>query len=133
MTENLPSQVAVVGLGYVGLPLATALSRALPTIGLDINQDRITELRNGFDRNREIDKDVLARSPLELTCNGSHLQRASFIIVAVPTPINKAKRPDLTPLIEASRLVGKNLQAETTVVYDSTVYPGCTGKFVFRS
>jgi UDP-N-acetyl-D-galactosamine dehydrogenase len=126
MTENFPSQVAVVGLGYVGLPLAAAFSRVLPTIGFDINEDRITELRNGFDRNREVDKDVLARSPLDLTCNASHLGRASFIVVAVPTPINKAKRPDLTPLIEASRLVGKHLKRKTTVVYESTIYPGCT-------
>ncbi|MPZ77001.1 MAG: nucleotide sugar dehydrogenase [Deltaproteobacteria bacterium] len=126
MIASLPSRVAVVGLGYVGLPLATAFSKVLPTIGFDINPDRIAELRNGSDRNGEIDKASLGASPLELTFEPSQLCRASLIIVAVPTPVDKAKRPDLSPLIHASRLIGKNLTAGTIVVYESTVYPGCT-------
>ena len=126
MIASLPSKVAVVGLGYVGLPLATAFSKVLPTIGFDINPDRIAELRNGLDRNGEIDKASLGASPLELTFEPSQLRRASLIIVAVPTPVDKAKRPDLSPLIHASRLIGKNLTAGTIVVYESTVYPGCT-------
>jgi UDP-N-acetyl-D-glucosamine/UDP-N-acetyl-D-galactosamine dehydrogenase len=129
MTENLPAQIAVVGLGYVGLPLATAFSRVLPTIGFDINQDRIAELRNGADRNGEIDPANLRAPSLELTSEPSELRRASLIIVAVPTPVDKAKSPDLSPLIEASRLVGKNLTLNTVVVYESTVYPGCTEEF----
>ena len=126
MTENLPSQVAVVGLGYVGLPLATAFSKVMPTIGFDINRDRIAELQNGSDRNGEIDPANLRAPSLELTSEPSELRRASLIIVAVPTPVDKAKSPDLSPLIEASRLVGKNLTPNTVVVYESTVYPGCT-------
>lgn len=126
MTTNLPSQIAVVGLGYVGLPLATAFSRVLPTIGFDINEDRIAELRNGSDRNGEVDKLNLRAPSLDLTADPSQLRRASLIIVAVPTPVDKAKRPDLSPLIEASRLVGKNLAPDSIVVYESTVYPGCT-------
>jgi UDP-N-acetyl-D-galactosamine dehydrogenase len=126
MTENLPSQVAVVGLGYVGLPLAAAFSKVLPTIGFDINRDRIAELRNGTDRNGEIDQANLRVPSLELTSEPCQLRRASLIIVAVPTPVDKAKNPDLSPLIEASRLVGKNLTPNTIVVYESTVYPGCT-------
>jgi UDP-N-acetyl-D-glucosamine/UDP-N-acetyl-D-galactosamine dehydrogenase len=126
MTENLPSQVAVVGLGYVGLPLATAFSRVLPTIGFDIDQDRIAELQNGFDRNGEIDAVNLRTASLELTSEASQLHRASLIIVAVPTPVDKAKIPDLLPLVEATRLVARNLTPDTVVVYESTVYPGCT-------
>jgi UDP-N-acetyl-D-glucosamine/UDP-N-acetyl-D-galactosamine dehydrogenase len=126
MKPDLPSQVAIVGLGYVGLPLAIAFSKVMPTIGFDINRDRISELQNGSDRNREIDKAILRDSPLELTSEPSHLRRASLIIVAVPTPVDRAKTPDLSPLTEASRLVGKNLQRESIVVYESTVYPGCT-------
>ena len=113
MTENLPSQVAVVGLGYVGLPLATAFSKVLPTIGFDIDPDRIAELRNGSDRNGEIDPANLRMPSLELTSEPSQLQRASLIIVAVPTPVDRAKTPDLSPLIEASRLVAKNLAPDT--------------------
>src|SRR4030095_8546140 len=102
MTENLPSHVAIVGLGYVGLPLATAFSKVLPTIGFDINRDRISELQNGSDRNGEIDQANLRVPSLELTFEPSQLRRASLIIVAVPTPVNKAKSPDLSPLIETS-------------------------------
>src|SRR5205809_2355656 len=126
MTENLPSQIAVVGLGYVGLPLATAFSKVMPTIGFDINPDRISELRNASDRNGEVKNADLRSSSLALTSDPSALRRASLIIVAVPTPVDKAKSPDLSPLIEASRLVGKNLTANTVVVYESTGYPGCT-------
>jgi UDP-N-acetyl-D-galactosamine dehydrogenase len=126
MTTSFPSCVAVIGLGYVGLPLATAFSKVLPTIGFDINPDRIAELRSGSDRNGEMDTASLGASPLELTFEPSQLRRASLIIVAVPTPVDKAKRPDLSPLLDASRLIGKNLTAGTIVVYESTVYPGCT-------
>jgi UDP-N-acetyl-D-galactosamine dehydrogenase len=126
MTTSFPSSVAVMGLGYVGLPLATAFSKVLPTIGFDINPDRIAELRTGSDRNGEMDTASLGGAPLELTFEPSHLRRASMIVVAVPTPVDKAKRPDLSPLLHASRLIGKNLTAGTIVVYESTVYPGCT-------
>jgi UDP-N-acetyl-D-glucosamine/UDP-N-acetyl-D-galactosamine dehydrogenase len=126
MTTTFPSSIAVIGLGYVGLPLATAFSRVKPTIGFDINPDRIAELRNGSDRNGELDQASLGASSLELTSDPSCLRRASLIIVAVPTPVDKAKRPDLSPLVNASRMIGKNLSAGTIVVYESTVYPGCT-------
>ena len=126
MTENLPSQIAVIGLGYVGLPLATTFSKVLPTIGFDINPDRIAELRNGSDRNGEVKNADLRSSSLKLTSDPSYLQHASLIIVAVPTPVDKAKSPDLSHLIEATRLVGRNLTPDTVVVYESTVYPGCT-------
>src|SRR6266568_1319780 len=126
MTGNRPSCVAIVGLGYVGLSLASAFGRVISTIGFDINRDRIRELQNGADRNGEARKADLRVPHLELTDEPSRLRRAPFIIVAVPTPVDKAKRPDLSPLIEASRLVGHNLTSGTIVVYESTVYPGCT-------
>lgn len=126
MTTTFPSSIAVIGLGYVGLPLAAAFSKVKPTIGFDINPDRIAELRNGSDRNGELDQASLDASSLELTSDPFCLRRASLIIVAVPTPVDKAKRPDLSPLVNASRMIGKNLSAGMIVVYESTVYPGCT-------
>jgi UDP-N-acetyl-D-glucosamine/UDP-N-acetyl-D-galactosamine dehydrogenase len=126
MAAGLTSNVAVVGLGYVGLPLAMAFSKALQTIGFDISQDRIAELKDGIDRNGEMTKADLAAAPLELTSDPAQLKRAALIIVAVPTPVDRAKRPDLTPLVKASRLIGKNLARGAIVVYESTVYPGCT-------
>jgi UDP-N-acetyl-D-glucosamine/UDP-N-acetyl-D-galactosamine dehydrogenase len=126
MTASLPAQVAVMGLGYVGLPLASAFSRVLPTIGFDINQERITELKKGVDRNGEMTEADLTAATLEMTSDPAQLKRAGLIIVAVPTPVDRAKRPDLTPLVGASRLIGKNLARGTIVVYESTVYPGCT-------
>ena len=126
MTASLTSNVAVVGLGYVGLPLAMAFSKVLQTLGFDISQNRIAELKDGVDRNGEMTKADLAAAPLELTSDPAQLKRAALIIVAVPTPVDRAKRPDLTPLVKASRLIGKNLARGTIVVYESTVYPGCT-------
>ena len=126
MKTNVPRSVAIVGLGYVGLPLATAFGKVIPTIGFDINEHRVRELRKGADRNGEVGKADLREKLLELTSDPSALRRAAFIIVAVPTPVDKAKRPDLSCLVDASRLVGQNLTRGATVVYESTVYPGCT-------
>ncbi|HWR20841.1 MAG TPA: nucleotide sugar dehydrogenase [Verrucomicrobiae bacterium] len=118
--------IAVIGLGYVGLPLATAFAQHLPTIGFDVNPKRIQALRQGADWNGELSANALSAPHLRLTDDPSHLQEASFLIVAVPTPIDRAKRPDLGPRIEASRLVGRHLSPGAIVVYESTVYPGCT-------
>ena len=126
MKTNLPRCVAVVGLGYVGLPLAVAFGKVIPTIAFDINENRVRELRKGTDRNGEVGKADLSEKLLELTSDPAALRRASVIIVAVPTPVDKAKRPDLSCLIDASRLVAQNLSRGTTVVYESTVFPGCT-------
>jgi UDP-N-acetyl-D-galactosamine dehydrogenase len=126
VTTGLPQCVAVVGLGYVGLPLASAFGRALPTIGFDVNANRIRELRDGADSNGEVRRAELQAPSLNFTAEPSALKRASFLVIAVPTPVDKAKRPDLSYLIDASRLVGRNLAAGATVVYESTVYPGCT-------
>src|ERR1044072_724239 len=106
-----------IALVYVGLPLAAAFSQVLPTIGFDINPQRIGELQKGADRNGELDSTSLNAANLELTAEPSCLRRASLIIVAVPTPVDKAKRPDLTPLINASRMIGRNLSTGTIGVY----------------
>lgn len=124
--DKLPKQIAVVGLGYVGLPLAVAFARHLPTIGFDVDPQRIEELQEGYDRNREVPPEELRTSRLQFTSEPQTLEKADFIVVAVPTPLDRAKQPDLSYLKEASCLVGRHLQRDTTVVYESTVYPGCT-------
>lgn len=123
-----PQKIVVVGLGYVGLPLAVALAKHFPTIGLDINSKRIAELREGFDRTGEIDADRLAASTLELTDSVDGCEGGDYYIVTVPTPIDDANRPDLMLVEKASATVGKLLRQGNApvVVYESTVYPGVT-------
>jgi UDP-N-acetyl-D-galactosamine dehydrogenase len=123
---NRSVPVAVVGLGYVGLPLALCLSRQFTVIGFDIDAGKIEELRNGHDRNHEIDEATLRACPIEYTTDQKAITRAALVIIAVPTPVDSAKRPDFAPLIAASTLVGRNLQRGGLVVYESTVYPGAT-------
>jgi UDP-N-acetyl-D-galactosamine dehydrogenase len=124
--------VTVVGLGYVGLPLAIALAKHFPTTGLDIDTRRIAELKSGRDRTGEIEPGQLAASSLALTDDPDECPSSDFYIVTVPTPINAANRPDLTIVKAASKTVGKLLQAavasgrKPVVVYESTVYPGVT-------
>ena len=126
--------VGVLGLGYVGLSLATGLSNVSPTVGFDINAQRVKELLDGVDRNDEVTPDSLANAHLRLTGDPEMLEECDFLIVAVPTPVDEASRPDLTPLIGATRIVGQVLKAKhdrdsesgvPIVVFESTVYPGC--------
>lgn len=124
MTDNT---IAIIGLGYVGLPLAVEFGKKYNTIGFDINQGRIDELKSGFDRTLEVDAEQLKEaSLLKYSAKLEELKAANFFIVTVPTPIDKNNRPDLTPLIKASETVGKVLKKGDIVVYESTVYPGCT-------
>ncbi len=118
--------IAVVGLGYVGLPLAVALGQKTKVIGFEISPERVEMLKNNVDPSRELTEAELKDTTVEYTCDPEALKRASFIIVAVPTPIDKAKNPDLTPVIRASETVGANLSKGAIVVYESTVYPGVT-------
>ncbi|WP_334013422.1 Vi polysaccharide biosynthesis UDP-N-acetylglucosamine C-6 dehydrogenase TviB [Alteromonas sp. S167] len=120
-------KVAIVGLGYVGLPLAVAFGRKYKTIGLDINTDRVRELQEGFDNTREITPQELssARS-LQFTSDPQSIKACDFVIVTVPTPIDSNKQPDLTPLKKASEMIGTVLEAGMTIIYESTVYPGAT-------
>lgn len=119
-------KIAVVGLGYVGLPVAVAFGKQQQVVGFDINETRINELKNGYDRTNEVNDEDLKKSNIKFTNEPEELSKADFIIVAVPTPINKNNQPDLTPLIKASETVGKALTKDTIVVYESTVYPGAT-------
>jgi UDP-N-acetyl-D-galactosamine dehydrogenase len=123
----MEERIGVVGLGYVGLPVALALARRFPgTIGFDINPKRIQSLCKGFDSSGESTMEEIRDSNLSFTSDPSLLSLCSFIVVAVPTPIDSAKKPDLSPLISASRTVGNVIKPGTVVVYESTVYPGVT-------
>jgi len=120
-------KISVVGLGYVGLPVAVAFAhQGVETIAFDINERRVEELRNGRDSTGEVEPADLKASSLLLTCDETDLAKADFHIVTVPTPINEAKRPDLGPLIAASRTLGRRIKKGDIVVYESTVYPGAT-------
>jgi UDP-N-acetyl-D-galactosamine dehydrogenase len=120
-------KIAVIGLGYVGLPVAIAFGRKLPTIGFDIRQRRVDQLKQGHDDTLEVTDDELASAKqLELTADPSRLADCTFYIVAVPTPIDGNNRPDLGPMISASKTIGPHLRAGDVVVYESTVYPGVT-------
>jgi UDP-N-acetyl-D-galactosamine dehydrogenase len=119
--------IAIIGLGYVGLPLAVEFGKQYPTIGFDIRRERLEELRQGHDRTREVAPDELAEAAqLTLTTDVEAIRDATVYIVTVPTPIDAHKRPDLGPLLGASRTVGSVLKPGDTVVYESTVYPGAT-------
>jgi UDP-N-acetyl-D-galactosamine dehydrogenase len=118
--------VAVIGLGYVGLPLAVELARKMPVIGFDISEQRIRELTSGLDRTREVESQKLQSSKMVYTSQLNDIAQSDFYIVTVPTPVHESKQPDLTPLIKASQSVAKVLKRGDIVVYESTVYPGCT-------
>lgn len=120
-------QIGIIGLGYVGLPLAVEFGKVLPTIGFDINTARIEELKGGNDHTLETaKKDMLAATHLSYTSDLEKLKHCTVFIVSVPTPVDKNKRPDLTPLLRASETVAKVLKQGDIVIYESTVYPGAT-------
>ena len=119
--------LAVIGLGYVGLPLAVEFGKKYKVIGFDIHQKRIDELKEGYDRTLEVEKEELQSAKgLSYTTNLEDLRVAQIYIVTVPTPIDHYNKPDLTPLLKASSSVGKVLKKDDIVIYESTVYPGCT-------
>lgn len=123
--ENL--KIAIIGLGYVGLPLAVEFGKKIPVIGFDIHQKRIQELQNGQDHTLEVSPEELKQAThLSYSANLDDLSNCNFFIVTVPTPIDEFKQPDLTPLIKASTSIGKVLKKGDVVVYESTVYPGAT-------
>ena len=119
-------KISVIGLGYVGLPVAVAFGKKSKVIGFDINEKRINELRQGHDSTQEIVAKDLKTADIYFTSNPDDLRQADFHIVAVPTPINEAKNPDLSNLLAATKTVGNILKHGDIVVYESTVYPGCT-------
>ena len=125
----MKSTIGIIGLGYVGLPLAVAIAKKFPVIGFDINNKRISELNSGIDSTNELTNEQVLESlgkTIEFTNSESHLESVDFFVVTVPTPINKDKTPDLIPVIKASEVVSKYLRKDDVVVYESTVYPGVT-------
>ncbi|WKV13139.1 Vi polysaccharide biosynthesis UDP-N-acetylglucosamine C-6 dehydrogenase TviB [Marivirga harenae] len=120
-------KIAVIGLGYVGLPLAAEFGKYREVLGFDVNKRRIQELKDGYDRTLEVESDELKDAKhLQFTAEIEDLKEADYYIITVPTPINEYKQPDLTPLKIASATVGKTLKKGDIVIYESTVYPGCT-------
>ena len=120
-------KVAIVGLGYVGLPLAVAFGAQVRTIGFDLNENKLAAYRAGNDPSGEVPGDALAAARwLEFTSDPADLNEAEYIIIVVPTPIDQARRPDLSPLQGATTTVGRHLRPGATVIFESTVYPGCT-------
>jgi len=121
------AKIAIIGLGYVGLPLAVEFGKKYPTTGFDIKSRRILELSSGIDKTLEVSKaDLSASTFLSFTSNPADIKDCSVFVVTVPTPVDDHKRPDLTPLRKASETVGSVLKKNDIVIYESTVYPGCT-------
>lgn len=119
-------KLALVGLGYVGMPIAVAFSKKIDVIGFDLNEKKIEEYRSGIDATNEVGNEVISKCKVDFTADEKKLREAKFIIVAVPTPVNEDHTPDLTPVESASKIVGRNLTKGSIVVYESTVYPGVT-------
>ena len=130
-------KIAVIGQGYVGLPLAIEFSQHFPVLGFDINEERVLELNSGKDRTREADLEKLNKGiqlanktnfakGYKASCSLDELKTAQIYIVTVPTPIDRYNAPDLTPLLKASEMLGKVIKKGDIIIYESTVYPGCT-------
>lgn len=124
--KSREEKISVIGLGYVGLPLAVAFGKKADVIGFDINEEKVEYYNNGVDVTKEVGDEELRKSTVNFTSDEVMLRNAKFHIVAVPTPINEDKTPNLNPLIEASKTLGKNLVKGSIVVFESTVYPGVT-------
>ncbi|MFM2442471.1 MAG: hypothetical protein RL449_1113, partial [Bacteroidota bacterium] len=123
----MSTRIAIIGLGYVGFPLAVEFGKKNPTLGFDIDTSRIAELNTGFDRTQEVTAEQLKTSvSLTFSSNAADLNSCNTFIVTVPTPIDHFKKPDLSPLLKASEMIGKALKKGDLVIYESTVYPGCT-------
>ena len=126
----MKDKIAVIGLGYVGIPLAVELGKKYSTVGFDINPERINELNEGFDRTLEITSEALASATqLSYTTSVDDLSNCNIYIITVPTPINHKNLPDLTPLRKSSEAIGSVLSEGDIVIYESTVYPGVTEEF----
>jgi UDP-N-acetyl-D-glucosamine/UDP-N-acetyl-D-galactosamine dehydrogenase len=123
---NKEARLSVIGLGYVGLPIALEFARKISVVGFDIKADRVEKMRNRIDPSEELEPEAFDNCDIYFTANPDDLKKANFHIIGVPTPIDKRNLPDLTPVISASHAVGKALKKGDYVVYESTVYPGCT-------
>lgn len=123
---NKEEKISLVGLGYVGMPIAVAFAQKADVIGYDCNIAKIELYKKGIDPTSEVGNDVIANTTVQFTGNPAMLRQAKFHIVAVPTPVNDDHTPDLGPVKSASRILGQNLTAGSVVVFESTVYPGVT-------
>lgn len=119
-------KIALVGMGYVGMPIAVAFAKKVNVIGFDLNSEKINLYKHGIDPTKEVGDEAIKATTVEFTDDEAKLKEAKFIIVAVPTPVNTDHTPDLTPVVGASEIVGRNLTKGSIIVYESTVYPGCT-------
>ena len=119
-------KISLVGLGYVGMPIAVAFAKKAKVVGFDTNEKKIELYQQGFDPTNEVGDDAIKNTTVEFTADETKLKEAKFHIVAVPTPVNQDKTPELTPIVGASEVVGRNLTKGSIVVYESTVYPGVT-------
>lgn len=119
-------KISIVGLGYVGMPIAVSFAKKVDVIGFDLNKQKVDLYKAGIDPTKEVGDDVIKNTTVDFTCDETRLKDAKFHIVAVPTPINYDKTPDLSPVVGASRIVGRNLTKGSIVVFESTVYPGVT-------
>jgi len=119
-------KIGLVGLGYVGLPIAIEFAKYAEVIGFDLNTEKIELYKKGIDVTKEVGDEAIKNTTMEFTCDEEKIKEAGFIIVAVPTPVNGDKTPDLTPVVSASKIVGRNIKKGSIVVYESTVYPGVT-------
>lgn len=126
MIRERKGRIAVIGLGYVGLPLAVAFARHFDVVGIDINSKRIEELKKGLDRTEELSASQLNLRTIQFTDNPAEIAGCAVLIVTVPTPVDAHKNPDLGPLVNASQMIGRHLKVGTTIVFESTVHPGCT-------
>ena len=126
MKELSKKTICVVGLGYVGLPLAISFAKKYRVIGFDINEQKVESYKNGIDVTNEVGNDAVKNTEIEFTSDSKQIKNGDFVIVAVPTPVDKHKKPDLTPVEKSSETVGENLKEGAIVIYESTVYPGLT-------
>ena len=119
-------KLSLVGLGYVGMPIAVAFARKIKVVGFDLNEKKIELYKSGIDPTNEVGNDTIKETTVAFTADPSKLREAKFHIVAVPTPVNDDHTPDLTPVEGASRILGQNLTKGSIIVFESTVYPGVT-------
>jgi UDP-N-acetyl-D-galactosamine dehydrogenase len=124
--KNKQEKISVIGLGYVGMPIAVAFAKKVNVMGFDLNEDKINLYKSGIDPTNEVGNEAIKNTTVEFTADETKLKEAKFHIVAVPTPINSDKTPNLAPVEGASTIVGRNLTQGSIVVYESTVYPGVT-------
>lgn len=123
---NKNKVLVVIGMGYVGMPIAIEFSNKLKVIGFDVNKKKINNYKNGIDVTKEVGNDTISNSSVIFTSNEKDIKRGDFVIIAVPTPINQDKTPDLQAIKNVSKMVGKNIKQGSTIIYESTVYPGVT-------